>query len=276
MSRARNLKPGFFRNEELANLSPLTRIFFQGLWCEADRRGIVEDRPKRLKADILPYDKANVEDMLKNLESSGFIRRYEVDGVRCIHVVNFAVHQNPHRDEKSSTLPAPCEHSVDTVPAPDENGSDRALTLNTDSLSLDSLNTDSSVTPPTPSRGKRKTPLTDLPEDFTVTDGMRDWAKRRHGLSDAEIDARTEHFLNYVEKTGKQYAKWDAAWRDAMGWEIRGAVKTPTPIRPPLPPGFTQSRMDEYVTLRRQRSYIPPDAVAVVDAYIAAMDGRAA
>lgn len=76
-------------------------------------------------------------------------------------------------------------------------------------------------TPPTPSRGKRKTPLTDLPPDFAVTDAMRQWARGRYHFTDAVIDAKTEHFLNYVQKTGKQYAKWDIAWKDAMGWELR-------------------------------------------------------
>jgi hypothetical protein len=69
MARSRNLKPGFFKNELLADLSPLTRLFFQGIWCEADRRGILEDRPKRLKADILPYDDADPEQMLADLQS---------------------------------------------------------------------------------------------------------------------------------------------------------------------------------------------------------------
>lgn len=134
MSRSRNLKPGFFRNPELSEMSPLTRLFFQGLWCEADRRGIVEDRPKKLKADILPYDKANPEEMLKNLESSGFIQRYEVDGIRCIFITKFSVHQNPHRDEKVNTLPAPCEHRADTVQGQGKTGTSPEDSLNTDSL----------------------------------------------------------------------------------------------------------------------------------------------
>ena len=38
--RARNLKPGFFKNETLAEIEPLGRLLFQGLWCMADREGI--------------------------------------------------------------------------------------------------------------------------------------------------------------------------------------------------------------------------------------------
>lgn len=136
--------------------------------------------------------------------------------------------------------------------------------------------TTSSETPPTPSRGKRKPVLTNLPEDFAVTEPMRQWAREKHGLTDAEIDAKTEHFLNYVHKTGKQYAKWEFAWRDSMGWEVRGSPKPPTPIRPPLPPGFSQDRIDQYVSMRRRNADLPADVLPVIDAYIAALEGRQA
>ena len=52
--RARNLKPGFFKNDALAECDPLARILFEGLWCMADREGRLECHPKRIKAEILP------------------------------------------------------------------------------------------------------------------------------------------------------------------------------------------------------------------------------
>ena len=59
--RARNLKPGYFKNEGLADLPPLARILFAGLWGMADREGRLEDRPKRIKAEILPYDNCDTD-----------------------------------------------------------------------------------------------------------------------------------------------------------------------------------------------------------------------
>jgi len=35
--RARNIKPGFFSNEDLAECSPWSRLCFAGLWLLADR-----------------------------------------------------------------------------------------------------------------------------------------------------------------------------------------------------------------------------------------------
>ena len=49
MARARNIKPSFFMNENLAECDPLARILFVGLWTLADRDGRLEDRPKPLR-----------------------------------------------------------------------------------------------------------------------------------------------------------------------------------------------------------------------------------
>jgi hypothetical protein len=109
MSRARNLKPKFFKNEDLASLPFEYRILFQGLWCEADREGRLEDRPKRIKAEVFPYDEVDVEAGLSKLHASGFIERYEVNGTKYIQVVAFLKHQNPHCKEAASTIPAQCK-----------------------------------------------------------------------------------------------------------------------------------------------------------------------
>jgi hypothetical protein len=127
--RARNLKPGFFKNEILAELDPLTRILFAGLWCMADREGRLEYRPKRIKAELLPYDNCNVEKMLNSL-SKEFITIYEVDGNKYIEINKFTEHQNPHIKEAACSIPAPDKHSTSTVQAPDENGSSPADSFN--------------------------------------------------------------------------------------------------------------------------------------------------
>ncbi len=117
MSRSRNIKPGFFKNEELSELPFEYRILFQGLWCEADREGRLEDRPKRLKAEIFPYDDVDVDAGLTALASRGFIVRYTAEGGRYIQVTSFLKHQNPHKREAESQIPA--EAGPRPVQAPD-------------------------------------------------------------------------------------------------------------------------------------------------------------
>lgn len=105
--RARNIKPGFFKNEKLAECHPLARILFSGLWCCADREGRLEDRPKRIKAEVIPYDNCDCEKLLAELEKNEFIQRYEVDKNKYIQIINFKKHQNPHCRESDSTIPVP-------------------------------------------------------------------------------------------------------------------------------------------------------------------------
>lgn len=140
MARARNLKPGFFNDAELVECEFWVRLLFAGLWTLADREGRLLDRPKQIGVDLFPRDAVDAESGLAALADHGLIVRYEVDGQHIIQVKNFTHHQNPHRDERASTLPclpSKEEHHTNTVQAPCEQGGSRADSLNTDSPSLD-------------------------------------------------------------------------------------------------------------------------------------------
>lgn len=104
--RARNIKPSLFKNEVLGTADPLLTILFEGLWCEADRDGRLEDRPLRLKAEIFPYrHNADIDAMLEWLSENGFIARYEAKSAKIIQVLKFSDHQRPHKNEVPSVLP---------------------------------------------------------------------------------------------------------------------------------------------------------------------------
>lgn len=106
MSRARNIKPGIFKNEILGVADPLLTLLFQSLWCLADRDGVLEDRPLRIRAETFPYREIrDMDGMLSELARFGFIVRYKVGAAAYIQVMNFAKHQNPHKNEKPSGLP---------------------------------------------------------------------------------------------------------------------------------------------------------------------------
>lgn len=106
MARKRTIDPGFFRNESLGECSALSRLLFAGLWCWADREGRLEDRPKRLRAEILPYDQVEGEELIYELLKHGLLARYEVQGVKVLEVLNFTKYQDPHPREAPSNLPA--------------------------------------------------------------------------------------------------------------------------------------------------------------------------
>ena len=129
MARARNIKPGFFTNAELLDCQPLARLLFAGLWCEADRRGILEDRPKTLKIKILPGDNCDVDQLLNELAANGFVVRYQIGEFRGLYLPSFGKHQNPHVKEMPSSLPAPDEYWASTMLAPDEHHASPADSL---------------------------------------------------------------------------------------------------------------------------------------------------
>jgi len=130
--RARNIKPGFFLNEDLADIeAPWGRILFAGLWCMADREGRLKDRPRRIKAEVFPYDEKlpSVEKILTQLAAKRFILRYSTEGDKFIQINKFKSHQNPHNTERQSTIPSPPIHGELTVDSPLSNGENLADSL---------------------------------------------------------------------------------------------------------------------------------------------------
>jgi hypothetical protein len=128
--RARNVKPSFFQNEQLAELPFEGRLLFVGLWCMADREGRLEDRPKRIKMNVFPADSIDVEPLLDGLAAQGLIERYEADGIACIYIPKFVEHQRPHQNEAPSKLPT-------KVRSPSHQGS-KDFALNPSSLNPES------------------------------------------------------------------------------------------------------------------------------------------
>jgi hypothetical protein len=107
MARIRTIKPQFFTSDTIGDLPPLVRLLFVGLWCLADRGGRLEDRPRRIKAELLPYDEANADDLLTALANAKLIIRYEAQDAKYIQIVNFSKHQHCHVNEPFSVLPPP-------------------------------------------------------------------------------------------------------------------------------------------------------------------------
>ena len=112
--RARNIKPGFYENPLLCGASTSARFLFQALWCMADRRGRLEDRPKHISGRLFSRHHEDGEALLTELASliddygvPECLLRYEVKGKRYIQIVNFHKHQRPHQNEKESIIPPP-------------------------------------------------------------------------------------------------------------------------------------------------------------------------
>ena len=141
MARARNIKPGFFLNEDLAELSFEYRLLFIGLWTIADKKGRLEDRPKRIKMAVFPADNVDITEGLALLNRYGFVKQYERNGVKYVQISNWEKHQSPHHTEKQSLIPEPLDNGVETVDSLNQDGGnppDSLIHRFTDSLIPDS------------------------------------------------------------------------------------------------------------------------------------------
>jgi len=211
MPRSRNVKPGLFKNEILGEADPLITILFIGLWCLADKAGRLEDRPKRIKAEIFPYrEEPDINGYLTELERMGFLTRYEVAGERYIEVKNFSKHQSPHKTEKDSEIPEPLQESDTCEATVKEPLSNESVTVK-ESLIPDSLIPDSLI----PDCGKKRAHA--LPKDFTPQDSHRELAKK-HGV---DLDAELPQFRDHHEARGTTMKNWDSA----LNTWIRNAAK---------------------------------------------------
>lgn len=149
--RARDIKPGFYTNEQLAECSFAARLLYPGLWMLADRLGRLEYRPKRIKAELLPFDVVDVTALLDELEVNGLIRRYSVDAKEYLWIPAFLKHQRPHSNEKPSVLPPCPEEGMTKASTSCDQGekdlSPREKALRPSSLTPSSLTADTHISP---------------------------------------------------------------------------------------------------------------------------------
>ena len=89
MARIRTIKPEFFTSEDITSLTPLSRLFYVSLWCEADREGRLSWRPGTLKMRYLPGDACDIETLAKELIRASLIVIYGVGGKRFAEIPIF-------------------------------------------------------------------------------------------------------------------------------------------------------------------------------------------
>jgi hypothetical protein len=82
--RIRQIKPDFWSDKVLAAFDDATRLFYIGLWMEADDDGYFRNDPDRIAADLFPFKSVAgrerfVRSALLRLADSGHIRLLECE-----------------------------------------------------------------------------------------------------------------------------------------------------------------------------------------------------
>lgn len=100
MPRIRTVKPEFWVDEKVVELSPWARLLFIGMWNFADDQGYVDYSPKRIRMQIFPGDPVDIEALIGELRAAGVVRAYESPVGPVLHVVNWTRHQRVDKASK--------------------------------------------------------------------------------------------------------------------------------------------------------------------------------
>ena len=100
MPRARLIPPEFWTSEAVVDCPPMTRLLLLGLANFADDFGVQPLRPRTVRLQVVPGDAIDddqVRAMLDALIARGLLRRYAVDGVEYLAILDWAIHQRVGR-----------------------------------------------------------------------------------------------------------------------------------------------------------------------------------
>jgi hypothetical protein len=194
----------------------------------------------RIKAEVFPYEDVDIEALLRDLASKRngnkqpeFLIRYSRPEGKFIQIVNFQKHQNPHVNEKPSTLPAPEPSDTSTVQVQKKHSTTRASSLTPSSLTPSSLTDDSRESKDSPAAGARRAPEIVYPDDFTAFwkayprkidkgEAFKAWDKIRPPRPAVETLLASVASLmrtrQWLDKNG-QYIPNPATWLNRRGWE---------------------------------------------------------
>lgn len=249
MARSRNIKPGIMANERLAELPAISRLLFIYLWMLADREGRLEDRPKRIAALALPYDReVDVDDLLEQLAATGFIVRYTAEELALIQISNFSKHQTPHVRESASDLPS-VEQGTAKAVTMHGLGSAETLPRSPDSLIPDSLIPEKNACSPTASESADDGFATfwqQYPKKVAKTQAMKAWKKiKPAGQVLAGLMAGLERAKSSAnwQKYGGQFIPHPASWLNGRRWEDDENTASASSAAPSPPqPGAVRQR----------------------------------
>jgi len=176
-------------------LSPLARLLYIALWCEADREGRLVWKPRTFKMRYFPGDKCDIDALCNEILDTGLVAQY---GECYAYIPTFHSHQHINPRESQTQLPTP---DIDAIVT-------RASRVSDAQGGREGKGKE----------GKGKEGVeraTRLQADFQIPDDWVDFCQsERPDLNPAKT---FEGFKDYwVAKAGKDGAKrdWLATWRN--------------------------------------------------------------
>ncbi|MFC5427608.1 hypothetical protein ACFPTO_02095 [Paraburkholderia denitrificans] len=106
MARIRTIKPDFWTDEKVVELSMPARLMVLGSLNFSDDNGNLDRSPKKLKMQVFPADAIDCEPLIQEVIAQGMLIEYSVSGKTYLHIKGFRKHQVINRPSKSN-IPEP-------------------------------------------------------------------------------------------------------------------------------------------------------------------------
>lgn len=106
MARIRSLRPEFWSDRKMADLSPLARLLYMALWNYCDDAGRGRYLPKQIAGFAFPFEEVDIPSLLSELIRNGRINVYEVAGELFFCIPTWPKHQKP-QNASQTRIPEP-------------------------------------------------------------------------------------------------------------------------------------------------------------------------
>lgn len=221
MARIRTIKPEFWTDEHVVEMTAWARLLFIGLWNFADDDGRMVYSPKRIKMQIFPGDDVDIVSLFAELRREERVVTYCVDGVEYLAIINFARHQKVDK-RSASKIPEPPPIPPNSPEEPQLPPTDQGREWIKDQ-GRELVEAAASVSPPTKKLGAR------LPANWTLPLDWQQWAETRRPDIDPFLEG--EKFANFWwAKAGRDGTKldWEATWRNwILNAKVSGNAQRP-------------------------------------------------
>ena len=231
MPKIRGVKPDYWTDEDIVELSIPARLLFIGLWNHACDNGHLQDKPKQIKMRVLPGDDVSVADLLRELATKKRIQR----GAGWITVPNLGQHQKIDVRYFTSCDKEGCEDPPEKVSQRESRRANGVHTPGargrTPSARGDGDGEVKGSDGDRAAAGKpRKKSATVLPAEWQPNANHQDFATENA----LNLDHEVSQFRAHAEANDRRQVSWDAAFRQWLGNAVKftsGRSKI-VPLRP--------------------------------------------
>lgn len=230
MAKIRGIKPEYWTDEDIVELSIPARLLFIGLWNFACDNGHVDDKPKQIKMRIFPADDIDVGPLLDELSAR---RRIERSG-GYLTIARFAEHQKPHKRWWATCDNPLCELPEGAGPQGLNRGTRSTTTLANSGATVAQPLSTSGATADGDGDGdgdvdgegdgevkkRARKRARQLPTDWTPTESHVAKAAERR----LDLNHEVDQFRSYHEARATTFVDWDKAFHNWLGKSFRTAA----------------------------------------------------